>query len=259
MLSQPNKLRSNRSRFYLMIILITASPLYMYAQDNLLLKYYDSMWRPAPKETAYFMTEFLKEDTLYRCTSYWIKSGKLNCKSSFSDTLFTKPVGKLRRYYENGKMEDSIIYEGWRVKSINHYYDNGKLWIRYIKDYVNNNDTTEGFDIDGNKIDDFVYSKLPEYRGGQVQWVKYLSANIRSKVAVKNGARIGTHQVIVSYVVDTDGHIRDIKPETNLGYGMEEEVIRVLKNAPKWIPGIIMNKKTSITLRQPVTFLVEWK
>ncbi|HMT97196.1 MAG TPA: energy transducer TonB [Ferruginibacter sp.] len=69
-------------------------------------------------------------------------------------------------------------------------------------------------------------------------------------------AQHGTYKVIVQFVVSKDGKISDIKAETNYGYGMEKEAIRLLKVSPNRIPATIDGKPEIAIRRQPVTFAV---
>jgi protein TonB len=75
-------------------------------------------------------------------------------------------------------------------------------------------------------------------------------------VAVRNHAPEGTYMVTVQFVVDKEGHITDIKPLTKFGFGMEEEVIRILKKSPQWVPAIQFGRNVKAYRRQPVTFMV---
>ena len=70
------------------------------------------------------------------------------------------------------------------------------------------------------------------------------------------GAPVGAYNVVIKFIITKNGKLTDIEPETNLGYGMEEEVIRVLKKSPKWNPAMIMGKSVSAYRRQPITFVV---
>lgn len=67
-------------------------------------------------------------------------------------------------------------------------------------------------------------------------WARYLTRNLRAEVPVDNNAPAGKYKVQVKFVVDTDGTISDIIALTDVGYGMEKEAIRVLKQSKKWIP-----------------------
>lgn len=221
-------------------------------------KYFDSSWKRIPKDSAFFFTEMVKEDTFYRCTSYWMKSKKLNCKSAYFDTLFTKPVGVLLRYYENGQIEDSTHFnQDGTFKNTYHYYNNGKLWVHYQINSKTKKETTDAYDLNGNRIDDFIFSKEAYFEEGDTGWQNFLAENLKTKVPIKNGAPPGQYQVIVEFIVGKNGKIIDVRPKTSLGYGMEDEVIRVIRKSPKWNPAIMMGKTVNAYRRQPITFIVE--
>lgn len=228
-----------------------------FAQNSITVKYFDSLWNKTSKDSAFYFTEMLKEDTLYKCTSYWMKSKKLNCISVFADTIFSKPRGILVRYYENGQAEDSTHFdEDGKLKNNYHYYPNGKLWVYYSYDVKTNKSTTEAFDVKNNKIDNFIFMQEASFQESVADWHTYLADNIKSDVPVKKGAPVGTYQVIIRFIVNKNGKIQEAYAETNLGYGMEEEGIRVIKKSPKWNPAILMNKPVNAYRRQPLTFMV---
>jgi protein TonB len=87
-------------------------------------------------------------------------------------------------------------------------------------------------------------------------WEKFLLKNLDANVPADNGAPAGNHTIIIQFVVDVDGNISDIKPLTNLGYGMEQEAIRVLIKATKWEPAIQNGRPVKAYRRQPITFQV---
>lgn len=97
------------------------------AQQTTIVKYFDSFWVATTKDSAFYVTYFVKKDTFYECTSYWMKSKKLNCVAFSNDTLFSKLTGLLHRYYENGSLQDSSFYENGLVYSY-RFYENGRLW-----------------------------------------------------------------------------------------------------------------------------------
>lgn len=87
-------------------------------------------------------------------------------------------------------------------------------------------------------------------------WVKFLLRNLDPEVPTRNGAPPGRHTVIVQFVVDTDGNLSNIKALSKVGYGMEEEAVRVLKKATKWEPAIQNGYKVKAYRQQPITFEV---
>ncbi len=94
------------------------------------------------------------------------------------------------------------------------------------------------------------------YPGGDKAWRKFLESNLDGTVATRNNAPVGVYTVIIQFVVDKEGRVTDIKPLSNQGYGMENEVIRLLKKAPRWKPAIQNERPVKAYRRQPVTFMV---
>lgn len=95
------------------------------------------------------------------------------------------------------------------------------------------------------------------FSGGQLEWRKFLERNLKADVATEHGAPAGIYTVLMQFVVDKEGNISDVKPLTNLGYGMEAEVVRILKKSPKWSPAIQNGKPVKAYRKQPVTFVIE--
>ncbi len=96
----------------------------------------------------------------------------------------------------------------------------------------------------------------PAFQGGVDAWRKYLQRNLNGKTPLENGAPAGNYTVFIQFVVDKDGKLSQFKPMTNHGYGMEEEVIRVLRSGPAWVPATQNGRKVNAIRKQPVTFSV---
>ncbi len=94
------------------------------------------------------------------------------------------------------------------------------------------------------------------FPGGDNVWRKFLEQNLNAATPVNYGASAGIYTVIIEFVVDRSGIISGIKALTNHGYGMEAEVIRLLKKAPKWNPAIQDGRPVKAYRKQPVTFMV---
>jgi hypothetical protein len=94
------------------------------------------------------------------------------------------------------------------------------------------------------------------YPGGFPAWVKFLEKNLNGNVPVKNGAPAGKYSVYIQLIVDKDGSVTDMKALTNLGYGMETEVMRILKKSGAWQPATINGRAVKAYRKQPVTFMV---
>lgn len=95
------------------------------------------------------------------------------------------------------------------------------------------------------------------FPGGTKAWKRYLERNLDASLAVKNGAPEGTYTVVVRFIVSTDGSISDVIAQTEHGYGMEQEAVKVVKRGPKWTPALQNGSYVKAYRSQPITFLVE--
>jgi len=95
------------------------------------------------------------------------------------------------------------------------------------------------------------------FPGGEMAWRKYLEKKLNPNVPVNNGAPAGRYTVYVQFVVNKEGDIADVKALTDNGYGMEQEVIRLIRNGPRWTPAIQRGRNVNAYRKQPVTFQVE--
>ena len=111
---------------------------------------------------------------------------------------------------------------------------------------------------DDNKI--FIRSEVaPDFPGGDDAWRFFLQQNLDANTPVNHGAQAGKYTVLVKFIVNSDGSIRDVKCENDPGYGMCEEAVRVIKKATNWIPAIQNGKKVTVYKKQPITFVVKDK
>jgi len=101
------------------------------------------------------------------------------------------------------------------------------------------------------KVDEEAY-----FPGGEETWRSYLGQNLNPSVPVDKGAPAGLYTVYIQFVVGLDGKIYDIKPLTKHGYGMEGEVIRIIRKSPPWVPAVQHGKPVNAYRKQPVTFQV---
>jgi protein TonB len=102
------------------------------------------------------------------------------------------------------------------------------------------------------KEDNTVYNSAgleikPEFKGGLNKFYDYIAKNYRTPdVPGLKG------KLLVSFVVEKDGSITDIKVLKDIGYGSGEEAIRILKKCPNWIPAEQKGKKVRCTFMLPI-------
>lgn len=107
--------------------------------------------------------------------------------------------------------------------------------------------------IEDNSIRDFASVEvLPEFAGGTAGWSKFLQKNLKyPPIARENNI---TGRVIVSFVVEKNGQLTDIKVLRGIGGGCDEEAVRVLKSAPAWKPGVQNGRPVRVAYTMPIFF-----
>lgn len=101
-----------------------------------------------------------------------------------------------------------------------------------------------------------VVEKQPEFPGGRQALETYLSATVRypseaKKVGVKG-------RVFASFVVEPEGNITNIQLLKGLGYGCDEEAIRVVQNMPCWAPGSQSGRLLRVKYNLPILFGIDY-
>ncbi|MGL5892788.1 MAG: energy transducer TonB, partial [Bacteroidia bacterium] len=75
----------------------------------------------------------------------------------------------------------------------------------------------------------------PTYKEGRAALEKFLAGNAQYPDAARKNKITG--YVVVGFMVKKDGTLSDFKVMKGLGYGCDEEALRVAKLMPPWNPG----------------------
>ncbi|MCC9072042.1 M56 family metallopeptidase [Flavobacterium sp. F-65] len=95
----------------------------------------------------------------------------------------------------------------------------------------------------------------PEYPGGMTEFYKFVGKNFKiPQEATKNKV---SGKVLINFFVEKDGSLSEYKIANDLGYGLGDEVIRVLKLSPKWKPGTLNNEPARVMYTLPITVQTE--
>ncbi|HEX8575681.1 MAG TPA: energy transducer TonB [Flavobacterium sp.] len=101
--------------------------------------------------------------------------------------------------------------------------------------------------------DNTIYNAVevkPEFPGGIQKFYAYVMKNFKSPEDEELNGKI-----IVQFVVEKDGSLTDIKVLRELGFGTGKEAIRVIKNSPKWKPGIQNGREVRVLYNLPITIV----
>ncbi|MDE5677798.1 energy transducer TonB [Phocaeicola sp.] len=100
-----------------------------------------------------------------------------------------------------------------------------------------------------------VVEEMPEFPGGMVECLKFLSKNIKyPTISQENGVQ---GKVIVQFVVNQDGSIVDPQIVRSVDPYLDKEALRVIKTMPKWKPGKQRGKAVRVKFTVPVTFKLQ--
>ena len=145
--------------------------------------------------------------------------------------------------------------------------------LEIVQDDVEVEDIEINADVDQNEvIDDYVpveveeedvseqeifqiVEEMPAYPGGEQKLMEYVAKNIKyPQIARETGIQ---GRVFVSFVVEPDGSVSNVKVLRGIGGGCDEEAMRVVKSLPKWKPGKQRGKAVRVSYMLPVNFKLQ--
>ena len=97
--------------------------------------------------------------------------------------------------------------------------------------------------------------QMPQFPGGQVALMKYLSENIHYPVVAQENGVQG--RVVVAFVVERDGSISDVHVARGVDPSLDKEAVRVVKSMPKWQPGKQNGSAVRVKFNVPVAFRLQ--
>lgn len=97
-----------------------------------------------------------------------------------------------------------------------------------------------------------IVEALPEFPGGMVEFMKWLTKNLRYPTYAHQQRIEG--KVVVSFIVNTDGSIAEVKLARSVDPLLDREALRVIRMMPKWKPGIQNNQPCRTMFAVPVVF-----
>lgn len=92
----------------------------------------------------------------------------------------------------------------------------------------------------------------PIFPGGNSAMIRYIQRNYRYPTPARDNTIEGV--VIVRFVVNPDGSLSNFKVVKGIGYGCDEEAMRLIKGMPNWVPGEQNGTKVPVYRTIPITF-----
>lgn len=146
-----------------------------------------------------------------------------------------------------GDYKDGLPHGSWTMKA-----DSGNCW--YKEQYERGKFISGESGENGVKYSYTETEIMPMPKGGMDKLYSYLKWAINyPEGAMKNNIQ---GKVFLSFVVEKDGSLVDIKVERKLYPSLDSEAIRILKNAPKWLPGRLHGFPVRVKYNIPISFSI---
>ena len=176
---------------------------------------------------------------------YGIKEEVADNLASYNGEKLTDGKYTMRFEFRLQGAQSPILNEGVKLKD-----GHKTLNTITIVGYATQSKSTEDGD---NTVYSFVSMETPPtYPGGMESFYKFLGQNIKyPAIAAENSIQ---GNVFVSFTVEKDGTLSDIKIDRKLGYGTDEEAVRVLKLSRRWNPGMIGDRPVRVKYNIPIKF-----
>ncbi len=100
-----------------------------------------------------------------------------------------------------------------------------------------------------------VVEEPPSFPGGDAARIRFLSENVRYPQMARESGIQGT--VFLTFVVERDGSVTDVRVMRPVGGGLDEEAVRVVKAMPRWNPGRQRGRAVRVQFTMPIRFTLQ--
>ncbi|RZJ64562.1 MAG: hypothetical protein EOO50_15275 [Flavobacterium sp.] len=220
-----------------------------------------------------------------KVTEYF-PSGKIKSEKRYTDGQI---LGAMTEWYENGQKKSVVehllsigvpqmlIHDFWKengeqtvVNGNGHFYNEGDFSSeegsvknsRYDGVIIGRSKTSpytyeetyvegkflkgKSTGADGTREYDILEQK-PEFEGGTTEFYKYIGSNYRLPRRYSESGRI-----VISFVVEKDGSLSDIKLMKGLSEKLDQEALRVVADSPKWRPAMQRGRVVRCAFSLPI-------
>ena len=113
-------------------------------------------------------------------------------------------------------------------------------------------DLPEAVDMYDAPVDFRVVEDLPQFPGGAVEFMKWLTKNLKYPPSAQQRKVQG--RVVAQFIVNKDGSISDLMLVEKVSPELDREALRVLRMMPKWTPGVMDAKPCRTLVAIPIYF-----
>ena len=157
-----------------------------------------------------------------------------NNKKTFGNqnAVYTSPGNK-------AKPNGSTLTNNYNAKALSDSKEVGNQGIR------------TGF-IEGKNNIYTAVEQSPEFPGGSNALNQFINNSIKYSDEMQKANING--RVLITFIVEEDGSISNIKVLRNLGFGTSDEAKRIISISPRWSPGLMNNKPVRVQITMSINF-----
>ncbi|MDO3641190.1 energy transducer TonB [Mucilaginibacter sp. L3T2-6] len=204
----------------------------------------------------------LETDYYHNGNVYNIKNYKrdgsvrfLECRDSTGRMLAEGGNGIWLEYNEDfkdttakGEILNGLMNGTWKGKT----NDSGEFTNVYENGVLKQHDTFRKFEISPAVYASAKPGAIPTFPGGIEALYKFLAKTIRYPKEARDAGIQG--KVVISFMVETDGSLSDVKIEKSVHALIDGEALKVIKLSPKWIPAMKDGKLVRMPYSVPINF-----
>jgi TonB family protein len=202
--------------------------------------------------------EYIEETYTHKGDTVFVKeylAGRHLIKEGYYITEGEKktPIGTHTKYFSDTTgVFLKILYLDGRLAKLESFYKSGKPKRIEVRgaDYYLISGTK--YAEDGTELPFTPHEQMPMYPGGEPAMMKFLSENISYPKKARKKNIQGT--VALSFIVEKDGHLSNVKVLRSVGGGCDEEAVRVIKSMPNWTPAMHDDNPVRVKFTIPIKF-----
>lgn len=156
----------------------------------------------------------------------WHSTGKKFFVRNMKDGKFD---GIAEYFFANGQMSAKILYSEGEIKDESYWNEDGSPMTKNKEAY-----------------------RRAEYPGGKDKFIEYVGRSLIYPTHLKNTRIQGT--VVLSFAVQKDGSLSDIKVVKSAHPDLDKEAIRVVEKSKNWLPEKVFNQTFNVRFTFPVIF-----
>jgi len=243
----------------LFIYLLFCLPSLVFAQQKLDTIFYNRYWSETSiRDSVHFYRIPTKLDNTFKVEDYYV-SNKIQMIGYVVSLKQESKTGHFQYFHENGNLSSEGNFEyNEREGTWKFYYENGKIWYQtfYYKGLMNGelksfyrsgelkrkakfkNDVFVSEKCYNSKINNSDFMPIityPSFVGGEEEMNLYLANNVTYPQKAKDNNIEG--RVVLKFWIETNGYIDSITVLSKPKSFLDEELIRVIRKMPSWVPG----------------------